>query len=408
MSVLIVDDDPTIAAMLQQVVRQLGSGLICEPVWADKGVLARAQLKKRRFQLVLLDYMLPDEDGLAVLTAINGLPASERPVVIMLTGAGNEQIAVAAMKMGVRDYIAKPVVDFPALRRSIISALEHYRLEEKLAQSTEELRRKNLEMDSDLALARGVQQALLPQSYPVFPAGVAVEKSALQFCHRWIPSEKVAGDLFDVFPVGENAAGIFLFDVMGHGVRAALVTALLRGLVHEEMQLADRPGKLLEQINRSLLTLLGQTGDLVFVTAIYVVIDATTGEMRMANAGHPAPLHLRRRAETVVSLAATEEPGPALGLLGDTIYEETRATLDQGDAMLLFTDGVFEAANAGGDEFGRKRLSDALTSRLALSTPALIDVVLRDIKIFQAAGTKGFEDDVCLVAVDRAIRDDFH
>jgi sigma-B regulation protein RsbU (phosphoserine phosphatase) len=100
-------------------------------------------------------------------------------------------------------------------------------------------------------------------------------------------------------------------------------------------------------------------------------------------------------------LAETEEPGPALGLLGETIYDETRATLDQGDAMLLFTDGLFEAADAAGDEFGRKRLGDALTSRIGLPTPALIDVVLADIKTFQAVGTKGFEDDVCIVAVDR-------
>ena len=351
--VLIVDDDPTIAAMLQQIIRQLGSGLVCEPVWADKGAAARAELKKRRFQLVLLDYMLPDEDGLAILASINALPTADRPVVIMLTGAGNEQVAVAAMKMGVKDYIAKPVLDFPALRRSIVTALEHHRLEEKLAQSTEELRRKNQEMDADLALARGVQQALLPRSYPVFPTGVAVGRSALQFCHRWIPSEKVAGDLFDVFPAGENAAGIFLFDVMGHGVRAALVTALLRGLVHEQIHLADRPGLFLEQINRGLLTLLGQTGDLVFVTAVYMVIDATTGKASMASAGHPAPLHLRRSAGAVVPLAQPEGPGPALGLLSDPVYDRVETTLEAGDALLLFTDGLFEAANASGEEFGR-------------------------------------------------------
>ena len=404
MLVLIVDDDPTIAAMLQQVIRQLGSGLVCEPVWADKGAVAREQLRKRRFHLVLLDYMLPDEDGLAVLAAINALPASDRPVVIMLTGAGNEQVAVAAMKMGVKDYIAKPVLDFPALRRSIVTALEHHRLEEKLAQSTEELRRKNLEMDADLALARGVQQALLPQSYPVFPAGVALDRSTLQFCHRWIPSEKVAGDLFDVFPAGENAAGIFLFDVMGHGVRAALVTALLRGLVHEQMHLADRPGMFLEQINRSLLTLLGQTGDLVFVTAIYVVVDATSGKVKMASAGHPAPLHLRRRAGVVVPLLQPEGPGPALGLLPDTVYDGVETLLDPGDAILLFTDGLFEAANASGEEFSRGRLRAAVETRLALPTPLLIDVVLTDIRNFQATGTKGFEDDVCLVAVDRAVQ----
>lgn len=166
----------------------------------------------------------------------------ERPVVIMLTGAGNEQVAVEAMKLGAKDYIVKTGLNFPALRRRILIALEHHQLEDKLARSTEELRSKNSEMNADLALARGVQQALLPQSYPVFPAGVAAENSTLKFCHRWIPSEKVAGDLFDVFPVGQNAAGIFLCDVMGHGVRAALVTALLRGLLREKIQLADQPG----------------------------------------------------------------------------------------------------------------------------------------------------------------------
>lgn len=402
MSVLIVDDDPTIAALLQQIIRQLGNGLVCDPVWADRGAAARSELKRRDFHLVLLDYLLPDEDGLAVLTAVNALPAGRRPVVIMLTGAGNEQIAVAAMKMGVKDYIAKPVLDFGALRRSIIAALEHHQLEEKLARSTEELRRKNLEMDADLALARGVQQALLPQNYPVFPAGVAREQSDLKFCHRWIPSEKVAGDLFDVFPAGENSAGVFLFDVMGHGVRAALVTALLRGLVHEQMHLAHEPTLFLEQINRGLLTLLGHTGDLVFVTAVYVVIDATTGKIDIASAGHPPPLHLKRRAKTVLSLVQAEGPGPALGLVPDPHYSRLETVLEPGDALLLFTDGLFEAANPAGEEFSRVRLQKVVNSLLAQPTAALIDRVLLEIEDFQGNGSRGFEDDVCLVAVDRA------
>ncbi len=402
MPVLIVDDDPTIVAMLKQVTRQLGSELIGETVWANRGAVARAELKKRRFQLVLLDYLLPDEDGLALLSAINELPPSERPVVIMLTGAGNEHVAVEAMKMGARDYIVKTALNFPALRRSIITALDHHRLEEQLARSTEALRRKNLEMDADLALARGVQQALLPQSYPVFPAGVPLERSALQFCHRWIPSEKVAGDLFDVFPVGENAAGIFLCDVMGHGVRAALVTALLRGLLREQMQLADRPGMFLEKINGGLQTLLGQTGDLVFVTAAYALVDAISGKVVLANAGHPAPFHLRRSARAVIPLLLAQGPGPALGLLPDPVYEVVETTLEPGDALLLFTDGLFEAANASGEEYGRNRLRASVEARLVLPTPLLIDVVLTDIRTYRAAAANGFEDDVCLVAVDLA------
>jgi serine phosphatase RsbU (regulator of sigma subunit) len=405
MPVLVVDDDPFIAATLKQVIRQLGKGLIGEIVCADRGATAREALKKERFQLVLLDYILPDEDGLAVLSTINNLPASERPVVIMLTGAGNEEVAVKAMKMGVWDYIVKPVLNFPALQRSILAALEHGRLAEKLAQSTEELRRKNLEMNADLALARGVQQALLPQGYPVFPSGVSPEHSSLQFCHRWIPSEKVAGDLFDVFPVGENAAGIFLCDVMGHGVRAALVTALVRGLVHEQMQLAAQPAMFLAAINRCLQTLLGQTGDLVFVTAAYLVIDALSGKMNLACAGHPAPLHLSRHTGAVVPLMHGEGPGPALGLLPDAEYDNVEAALAPGDAVFLFTDGLFEAANAGGDEFGQPRLRAVMEAHLNLPTPFLVDSILNEIRAFQDAGGKGFEDDVCLVAIDRLSAD---
>ena len=400
--VLIVDDDRTIAAMLQQLIRRLGGGFDCDAVWVATGAAAREEIKTGRFHLVLLDYLLPDEDGLAVLASINALPGAERPAVIMLTGAGNEQVAVDAMKLGARDYIVKTELNFPTLRRSIVTALEHHRLEEKLARSTEELRRKNLEMDADLALARGVQLALLPQAYPVFPAGGPVDRSALKFCHRWIPSEKVAGDLFDVFPVGADAAGIFLCDVMGHGVRAALVTALLRGLVREQIQLADRPGRLLAAINRGLQTLLGQADDFVFATAAYVVVEAVTGRVRLATAGHPAPLHLRRRLGLVTPLVHPDGPGPALGLLPDTSYEELEILLDPGDAVLLFTDGLFEAANVRGEEYGQDRLRIAVTARLALPTPVFVEELLADVRAFQSAGGKGFDDDVCLVAVDRA------
>ena len=400
MPVLIVDDDPTIAAMLKLVILPMGNGFVVET--ANSGARARDALGKRHFQLVLLDYLLPDEDGLAVLSAINGLPPNERPVVIMLTGAGNEHVAVEAMKMGAKDYIVKTSLSVPSLRRSIVKALEHHQLEEKLARSTEELRRKNMEMDADLVLARGVQQALLPRGYPVFPTGASPEQSTLQFSHRWIPSEKVAGDFFDIFPAGENSAGIFLCDVMGHGVRAALVTALLRGLLREHLQLADQPGRFLTEINRSLQILLGQTGDLVFVTAVYLVADSVNGKIAIANAGHPAPLHLCRHIGTVSPLMAPYGPDPALGLLPDMVYEAWETSLDHGDAVLLFTDGLFEAANDRGEEFGRSRLRKVVETQLTLPTPLLIDAVLAEVRLFQVAGAKGFEDDVCLVALDRA------
>jgi sigma-B regulation protein RsbU (phosphoserine phosphatase) len=399
--VLIVDDDPTVTALLRGLLRNLGGDLACTTTCVASGLAARAEFKRGAHRLVLLDYMLPDDDGLALLAAVNEQPEETRPVVIMLTGAGSEQVAVEAMKLGAKDYMVKTGVNLPALRRSIVGALERHRLEEQLAESTAQLHRNHAQMEADLTMAREVQQALLPQSYPVFPAGVEAGASRLRFNHRWIPSHKVAGDFFAVLPVSETAAGVFLCDVMGHGVRAALITALLRGLLREQQALAGDPGAFFGGLNAKLKALLERAGDLVFVTAVYFVADSSTGEVRLANAGHPAPLHLRRKTGEVVRCMPADGNGPALGLIPDATYETERHQMAPGDTMLLFTDGVFEVEDAAGEEFGQSRLRSALSARLGQPTPLLLDGLLADVQAFRPAGaTNALPDDVCLVAVD--------
>ncbi len=400
--VLIIDDDPTTAAVLRGLLRNLGEGLVCAPTCVATGAAAREEFKRGIHQLVLLDYLLPDEDGLALLTALNEQPAETRPVVIMLTGAGSEQVAVEAMKRGAKDYMVKTALNLPTLRRAIASALERRRLEERLAESTAQLRRQHAQMETDLKMAREVQQALLPQSYPSFPAAAGPGSSQLKFCHRWIPSHQVAGDFFTVIPLSDHAAGVFLCDVMGHGVRAALITTHLRGLLREQQALAGDPGALLGALNRRLQALLTRVGDLVFVTAVYAVADLESGELRLANAGHPAPLHLERSAGRVTPCSLPDGPGPALGLLPDCTYDTMRRPLAAGDGLLLFTDGIYEVENGGGEEFGQKRLRDAAAGKLAQPTPRLLDGLLADVQAHRADRSDApLPDDVCLVAVDR-------
>ncbi len=399
--VLIVDDDPTISAMLRGLLRNLGQGLACTPTCVATGRAAREEFRRGAYKLVLLDYMLPDDDGLALLKAMNELPAEQRPVVIMLTGAGSEQVAVEAMKLGAKDYMVKTAVNLPALRRAIVGALERHRLEERLADSTLQLQRHHEQLEQDLAMAREVQQALLPRHYPVFPPGAEPGRSRLRFCHRWIPSHKVAGDFFAVIPVSNTAAGVFLCDVMGHGVRAALITTLLRGLLREHAALAGDPGVFFTELNTRLKALLERAGDLVFVTAVYLVVESSTGAVRLVNAGHPAPLQLRRSAGGVEPCTSAEGPGPALGLIPEFTYAATRHQLAAGDTLLLLTDGVFEVEGAGGEEFGQGRLRQAAAKRLAESTPQVLDGLLADVRAFRPAGETGsLPDDVCLVAVD--------
>jgi hypothetical protein len=118
-------------------------------------------------------------------------------------------------------------------------------LETKVQERTRELRAKNQQMEEELQMARELQLALLPQKFPTVPAHVPAQDSALRFLSLYFPTGDVSSDFFNVFPIGERAVGIFICDVMGHGVRSALITSMIRGLVEEHGQAAADPGELL-------------------------------------------------------------------------------------------------------------------------------------------------------------------
>ncbi len=403
--VLIVDDDATVGAVLQGLLRNIGEGVLCAPKWVATGKEALALVRQGGWTLMLLDYHLADENGLTVLDELNKLPEAGRPTVVMLTGSGNEHVAVEAMKRGAKDYLVKAGMHLPELRRAILSALDRRGLEDRLARSNAELRWKNAQLEADLAMARQVQQALLTHQYPTVPAGVLPERSLLRFCHRWIPSSAVAGDFFAVLPVSHTSAAVLLCDVMGHGVRAALVAALIHGLARESRALAASPERFLSEINRGLQSLLSRTDDLVFVTAVYLVVDVARGELRLANAGHPRPLLLRHEGGVEALGVGADGSGPALGMIPDEVYEAVTVPLSPGDRVFVFTDGLYEAADASGEEFGPDRLREAMAARAGLATSALLDGLLAAVRAFGAGATEqGFADDLCLVAVDFAPR----
>ncbi len=144
-------------------------------------------------------------------------------------------------------------------------------------------------MEEELQMARELQIALLPQKFPTVPADIPAQDSALRFLSLYFPTGDVSGDFFNVFPIGENAAGIFICDVMGHGVRSALITSMIRGLVEEHGQAATDPGELLTRVNRALAVILKQADTTMFATCFYVVADVERAQLRFANAGHPPP-----------------------------------------------------------------------------------------------------------------------
>ncbi len=271
--------------------------------------------------------------------------------------------------------------------------------EEKLARYTEELREKNAELEDDLNLAREVQQAFLPQQFPRFPGYASAEGSALRFVSKYLPTTALGGDFFHILPISDHEAGVFICDVMGHGVRAALVTAIQRALVEELQPLARQPGEFLTQMNRALLSILRRTRSPMFASAFYLLVDVATGVLRYANAGHPHPLHLRRAAGEVELLAGdNSKPGPALGVFDESCYRTFEAQVVAQDLLVLFTDGLYEVESAQGELYEPALLRRGMENRLRHPAEQIFDETLEEVRNFSA--THDFVDDVCLVGVE--------
>jgi serine phosphatase RsbU (regulator of sigma subunit) len=272
-------------------------------------------------------------------------------------------------------------------------------LEQRVEERTCQLRERTKQMEEDLRMAREMQLAMLPQSYPPVPRAVAPSESALQFLTFYWPTGAVSGDYFNVVRISDTAVGVFICDVMGHGVRAALVTAMMHAFGEELRSLASDPGKLLTHINCSLVGILQQTGTTMFATAFYVVADVAEREFRYANAGHPNPLRLQRKAGVAEPLqCATGAAGPALGLFAESTYTTNRCPLAAADVLVLFTDGLFEVDNAAGDQYGPGRMLEFVRARLQLPLDEIFERLVLDIQKF--AGNQGFGDDVCLVGME--------
>ena len=276
---------------------------------------------------------------------------------------------------------------------------ERKRSEEQLAMYNEELREKNTQLEDDLDMASEVQQAFLPQQFPSFPKDVAPAQSAVAFYTRYLPTGAVGGDFFHVLPLSATEAGVFICDVMGHGVRAALVTAIQRALVEELAGLGTQPGEFLTHINQALLSILRRTRTPMFASAFYLYLNVATGEMRYANAGHPKPLHLRRSESRVDVLASNgSRPGAALGVFENAVYKTFLGDAKPDDLILMFTDGIFEVEGPAGDYFDQQRLIAAVQRRLRAPSEELLDALLTETRNFSVKHQ--FGDDVCLVGVE--------
>ncbi|GAA5495418.1 hypothetical protein Rhal01_01593 [Rubritalea halochordaticola] len=265
---------------------------------------------------------------------------------------------------------------------------------EKLEQMALNLQMRNRAYMEELQLAREVQQALLPGRQGVWEEHIAPMVGKADIAQRYIPATELAGDYYDVMPLEDGKVGIFIADVMGHGVRSALVVGMIKGVMEKASSYAGQPAEFMSRLNQGLTRILGRSKIDMFTTACYVVLDFERDHMCIVSAGHDYPL-FKWRGESKIT--GHESKGPALGLFMQAEYHSVCCSISDVDTMLMYTDGIYESSNINGDEWGIERLEKAYREGGCESMEALLDYI--DQRAMAWMGEKGFDDDVCLIGV---------
>ena len=258
-----------------------------------------------------------------------------------------------------------------------------------------QLQQKNQAYEEELHLAREIQQALTGRGVP----HIANARGHVSFGSRYIPITGLAGDFFEVIHVRDDCAGFLICDVMGHGVRSALIVAMLRGLLEKQRAQAASPGIFLQDLNDGLAAILERAGTTMFATAFYGVIDLAAATFSYACAGHPGPIV--DGPDGIRQLAAERhEKGPGLGLIHGSAYPTIAMPLASLKRMILFTDGIVEAENPQGEPFFALRLMEIVARNSQHTLDVLLDDILASVLAFSE--TRHFDDDVCLLGVEIA------
>jgi phosphoserine phosphatase RsbU/P len=347
--ILVVEDEPGIAFGLETDLQAEGY----EVTVACDGAETIRRSSAEAFDLILLDVMLPQKDGFEVCRALRQMGVSTP--IVMLTAKSGEFDKVLGLDLGAQDYVTKPFSP-RELRARIRAALRHQRGESS-----------NLDLQRQLRVATDVQQRLFPKHRPAL--------ATLDYAAYCQPALGMSGDYYDFLDLGNGRLGLVVADVVGKGVPAALLMASIHAAVRTQAPLfQDRCGQLLSDLNGLLYE---STDQGMFATVFYAVYDESSRMLTYANAGHEPPMLLRASHRDCLRL---ESQTPPAGLCPSMPVRQGTAQLEPGDWLLMFTDGVTEARNTDGEEFGTDRLLAAMNGNRGRNAEEVRAQILNTLK----------------------------
>ncbi len=353
---------------------------------ADDGEAALELLRTQKFDLVLLDVMMPKVDGYQVLERLKAEGRLHDIPVIMISALNEIDSVVRCIELGAVDYLSKPF-DPVLLKARVGASLEKKRLQD-------EVRAHLTRMEEELESARQLQLGMVPTVFPQPTAQRPIEISAMME-----PAREVGGDLYDFYETDEGVFCFFIGDVSGKGVASALFMARAKNLIRLVTRLlpgangsAPTPADIVTTVNRELCQ---DNASMMFVTLFFGMLDPRTGELRFTNAGHNPPYHLNGGDVTPI----TGFKGRPLGTRSNSAYETGHLTLAPGDALYLYTDGVTEAANKTDDLFSEERLETVLHKTTDLRPDVMIKAVADAVRGFADGAPQS--DDITALALRR-------
>ncbi len=369
--VLIVDDLQTNVELLQAYLEEEGYTILT----ASNGKMAIEIAQEELPDIILLDVIMPVMDGYEACHLIKENKATKNIPVVMVTSLNEVSSRIAGIEAGADDFLSKPFNIYELLARvkSLIRIKQYnYRIIEQ-----------NRIFQKELEIAEKVQKAILPDK--------SLKLNGITLHYEYIPCQSLGGDYVNFIELADNRVGIFLADVMGHGVAASLITMVLKTLFDNLAYQMKTPSDFLFALNNGLHAIFGEI--LIYATAIYVIIDLKNKRFYAANGGHPAGLLFNPNKPELEEL---HSKGTILGIFKDTQYTDYIKEIEPNDQFLLYTDGLTDVQDEADNEFGEAKLYDIVSRYKNLAPKPFIESILNE--IYQFANVETFTDDINMIS----------
>jgi serine phosphatase RsbU (regulator of sigma subunit) len=365
--IVLIDDNANDVQVTKRLLERHGYNAV-PALSGEEGLRLAHQIVPDAF---VVDYRMPGMDGFELTRLIKADPELQTIPVLMLTGSDSPQHVVEGLGAGADDFVTKGSdIEIVVARLRALLRMKAYQ---------DQLRRMNQQMTRDLQIARRVQEALVPDR--------AFSSARLEIRSAYIPSEVLSGDFYDYF-AQEDSMYLFVADVSGHGLPAAILVSLLKSYIHTE---ADNDGSLSDLMARLNNFLFSVSLPTQFATAALFRVDAGR-ELVYSNAAHPPFLLYQKHQRKTILM---EQPSNLLGAMPNMPYEQHSVAIEPGDTLFVYTDGLTDRVNGGGDFYSIDRVAALLDTAPEADLTTVYDSILADISGFSA--TEEYKDDIAFV-----------